>query len=456
MTWMRDRLLVRLGVSILLGASAAIACGGPTELTDSSAEPGPDAGDPTGGGGDAIAPRCGGLAVAPEQLGVKVPIPDDPNALPDRYFEDQLFDPTGNLALWVPPGDGPVRGIFYAHGSGNRPSLQNVMEGNKWRDEVEQDRRLAERQMASNWGFAMLTGVTWLDDAHDYAQQIALLEQSLTFFAAETGHAELTTVPLVITGGSRYSEFGVQMAMDDTRPGRVIAAVSVVGGINANAASLRTPIVQIVGQDDGGQDKVNGSFFPARMQDAQVSAAMMWGVDHKCDACQDLGWIFLDQTICHRLGDTSLVDIPTAAGWRGDVDGWGAAAPAGQYPGDPLRAAWLPDAYVANVWAAFIVQDPPLTFTAPTHPYKWSDGFSQDPSSVKAGEPLTVRLTSTSLPAGDVTILDGDRPLGTATLDADGTTFVLADVVLDAGLHVFVAHAGGAPVARPAALLVLP
>lgn len=234
---MRDGGRFGLGAALL---SAAL-CAGCGESSGGGAEP------------DGEAARCSGAALAPEALGVKRPIPDDPDAAPDTYFEDTLLDSSGNLALWIPPGVPELRGIFYVHGSSNRPSAQNIAEGKKWREEVAQDRQLAQRQLASLWGFALLTGATWLEEAHGYDDQLALLDAALADFAASTGRAEIPSLAIVTEGGSRFSGFGPDLAKN--QPERMIAFVSVVGGISANEASRAVPGMQMVGEDDGGQSR---------------------------------------------------------------------------------------------------------------------------------------------------------------------------------------------------------
>ena len=56
----------------------------------------------------------------------------------------------------------------------------------------------------------------------------------------------------------------------------------------------------------------------------------------------------------------------------GDPNTWGGdlatIAPASDFKGDPARACWLPDAYVAAVWQAFVVREPKLSIAAPDGP----------------------------------------------------------------------------------------
>jgi hypothetical protein len=422
----------------------------------SSSAPGDD--DSLQGGADpeGQTARCARDPLLPDALGVKIPIPDDPALIPDAYFENTLYDSSKNLALWIPPGVDKLRGILYMHGSSNKPNIDNVNQGKKWRDEVEQDRRLAERQVASLWDFALLTGATWIDGANGYADQVALLDKALGEFATATNHPEIPSLPLVHQGGSRFSAFGYDLAMN--QPERVIAFASIVGGINANEMSHSVPGLQIVGSDDGGQAKIDGSFWSARATGAQIGTAMMWGVEHICGPCSDLSWVYFDQVICKRVpeGGGALKSYTDEEGYLGNADTWVTVHSYPDYPSDRGRAAWLPDLLTANVWRAFTLPEPVVVMDQPTRPYSWSNGFTQDPSIQSASEPIEIVAKITTIFGGEISFFDGDQKLGVATISEDGKEARLSGVKLTPGIHSLFAMSGAMPVSRPAGLILGP
>jgi hypothetical protein len=432
-------------------------------LGSSSCSGSANSGDGLGGVPNGGAPPGGGTAVSSgsplplDQLGVRRPIPSDAALAPDSLFENTVFDATKNLAIWVPPGR-TLRGLLLLNGTPNAPDPADIAAGKKWRAEQAQDVALAARQLASTWSFALITGTTWTDqNRSNFDLQMKLFEDALVKFAADTKQPELAALPVAIQGGSRFSGFGPTYAQK--RPGRVIAYVMEVAGAPLpNDASREVPGLIIPGSDDAGQAKIDSGFFPPRAAGASLGAAMNWGAGHECASCRDLSWPFFDRVILSRLSSSGgpLLRLLPETGWLGDTDAWTTVYPQADYPNDRTRASFLPDHFVANVWRSYTLKAPLAKIATPTQPYRWGAGFAQDPSTLRAQDPITITADLTAPLSGELTFYDGDVTLGPATVSADGKKASLANVKLLPGVHSILLLRGSEPIARPAGLVVLP
>lgn len=439
------------------GSTGAAGQSGASGTAGAAASPG---GGALPGGGTT---QATGSPLPVEQLGTPRAIPDDPAQAPDSLFEDTIFDPSKNLTIWVPPGR-ELRGILLLNGTPTAPSPDDIAQGKKWRGEQAQQVQMAARQMASMWNFALVSGTTWTDaNRSHFDEQVKLFEDALASFATQTGHDELTWLPVAIQGGSRFSGFGPGYAQ--TRPERVIAYVMEVSGAPMpSEESKPIPGLIIPGSDDAGQQKVDSGFFRQRAAGARLAAAMNWGEEHECGSCRDLSWPFLDQVIRLRVpesvdaagGSVSLLPIQESSGWLGDTHLWSIVYPFADYVGVTNEASWLPSRYAANVWRNYTLYSPVVTFTSPAAPYKWGGGFAQDPSTRSAADPLTIEASVGGAFEGTLKFFDGDVELGEAMISPDGKKATLANVKLEPGLHVFLALSNNRPLSRPAGLLLLP
>lgn len=390
-------------------------------------------------------------ALPPDQLGTPLPVANNSPA----FFADQLPEPGGKLAIWLPPGRAVLRGVFFANGSELAPNPSDPA----WRNQVAQDRLLAARQLASLWNFALVTGSVW-----DVPQPALYLDGALRHWATATGHPELAHAPLAIDGGSRFGGFCRGDAAK-TFKGRVIACTIYVAGAGSVSDDNRAiPSLVVLGEEDRGVQTIANSVTPARRAGALIAGAVIWGEGHICDRCQDLSWPFLDRVIAARLpanadprgGPVTLRDLPESQGFLGSMADWSGPWAYAAAPGDPRELAWLPDQATAMLWRAFALKGPPVRIVKPTSPYSWSNGFSQEPSSLRASAPLTLEATVSGPVSGALSFYDGERLLGTGTLSADGKKLTLANVRLAPGMHALFVMGEVGPVSWPAGLIVLP
>ncbi|NJN18018.1 MAG: Ig-like domain repeat protein [Oscillochloris sp.] len=390
-------------------------------------------------------------ALGPEQLGVALPVATKPAA----FFADQVAEPGGKLAIWLPPGRPFVRGAFFLNGSLLKPNPGDP----DWRNEVAQTRLFAARQLASLWNFALITGDVW-----DIPEPAAHLDGALNHWATTLNRPELAHVPLAIDGGSRFSNFCRKQAAEHF-PGRILACTIIVAGAATTSAANRTvPSMVVVGERDRGAEIIAKSVIPNRASGSLLAAALMWKIDHKCDRCQDLTWPYLDRVIAMRLsaeadprnGPLQLHDLAENQGFLADLNTWSGPWAYGAVSGDPLALGWLPDRTTALIWRAFAINNPPLTITAPTQPYKWANGFSQKPSTLRSGTAVTLQASISAPVDGTLTFYDGDQPLGVGVRSTDGKNVTLSDVYLEPGMHSFWVMSANGPVSWPAGLIVLP
>jgi hypothetical protein len=399
------------------------------------------------------------VALTVEQLGVRQPV-----GTANTFLSDTRINSTGDLAIWLPPNARPVRGILFRNGSGVRMNPADPA----WRSEVAQNREQAVRQIASLWGFAYLSGAVWTEENRSsYEQQEALLHSALDEFATAANRPELRHAPLLISGGSRFSAFSAEYAA--RYPARVIAYDVINGGNGTFAPGV--PGIMFLGAEDSSSYHVGASFARDRAQGALLAVALIWGTGHNCDRCVDLAYVFFDQMVRLRLpadadprtGPVALKPLDEADGWLGDVSNWTTIAPYDQYAGDKRKAAWFPNRTLALLWQGFMLKQPLATLTWPTQPYKWSDGFTQEPApffgrkirDLSSARPVDVTATSGQPTNGSFEFVANDRLLGAATLAPDGKTLTLTGASLPPGLYGFVVTQQGRAVAWPAGLVLL-
>lgn len=398
--------------------------------------------------------------LALNQLGAKVPV-----ALKQHtFFSDQINDSKGNLAIWVPPNANPVRGIFFENSGANlKPNPADP----DWRNEVAQNRVHASRQLASLWGFAYVTGTTWLDSCRNFTCQEALWNTALNEFIQATGRTELTHAPLMIVGASRTSGFGVEYAKK--YPERTIAYA--VSAMDSPGYAPTVPGIVVYGERDDQASRIS-TFLRDRGQGGLLSLAVLWGKGHVCDRCGDLIWPWMDEVIRLRLpnnadprqGPVALKPLRESDGWLGDVDNWGNVYPYNDYPGDKRRAAWLPSRSTARIWQHFVQKTPAATISWPTQVYSWSNGFTQEVApffgrkarDLAASKPFDLAATVSTPPTGAVMVLVGDQIVGTATLSTDGKQLELKGIQLRPGVHSLMLMQGDQPLSWPAGLMLLP
>jgi len=390
-----------------------------------------------------------GTALPPELLGK--PMAVDGNA--PAYVEGTIYNSTKELAVWIPPNRQVVRGILFMNGTASRPSPGDL----DWRIGVAQQRMLAMRQLASLWGFGLVTGTFW-----GQKDEVQRLNAAIQELATTTGHRELVHAPMVIVGGSRFGGLCRDQAAK-AFSGRIIACVIEVFWPSATTTSnIGIPTMVIAGERDHGQEIID-SVRSIRREGSLISAVMLWGIGHNCDRCKDVTWPYLDQVIRHRVpadadprnGPVALRPYVEDQGYLGDFETWASIASYQTYSKDKRTAAWLPNHYSAAIWRNFTVKTPSVRITEPTSPYQWANGFTQKPSSRRASEPITLVAEIKAPVSGELSFYDGDVFLGKGTVSADGKKVTLANVQLAPGMHSIVVMNGSVPVSWPAGIILL-
>lgn len=281
--------------------------------------------------------------------------------------------------------------------------------------------------------------------------------------ARASGHPEVEHMPLCVVGMSIGAGLSVRIA--ETLPERVIAGGPVCLEVGPrDAASMRIPMITIFGERDGKQMQLLADKLPvARRERAQWATAVQWRRRHEFFRANDLLMPLFDHAIRHRYpsgaaplkGPVALNDYDEAQGWLGDPATWDGplprTAPVAEYQGDPSRACWLPDGYVAAVWQAFVTREPKLTITAPK-----GMGDGEPFAAHAASTPLDVTVSAApDIKFRKIELLDGDRRLGEFT----GTPPQLTLNHLAPGVLALIAagtsESGDRAVSRPNTILVI-
>jgi hypothetical protein len=291
----------------------------------------------------------------------------------------------------------------------------------------------ANHGFAALFGFALAWGDTWFPN--DSPPQLEYWQQVANELATKTGHPELGTLPVFIMADSRRSAFVhqyLQAHADQLIGFHVWSGFVPDDKTVSNPAAVAVPGLFIPAERDGAAvaDTVDG-LVPWRAKGARWGVAPAWGAKHGTTAGMPLAMPYWDQVIRARVpaGATGpkveLNELPEASGVLADTSAWSTVSPYAEYKGDKTKAAWLPNAYVGNVWAGYVLKSASVRITAP------AGDFDRKPSGAGAGKPYDVAVDGA--PAG-ARIFDGDRALGPAPRVA-GVTFpagVRGLVVLDA------------------------
>jgi hypothetical protein len=315
-----------------------------------------------------------------------------------------------DISLWMPAGVAPVRGCLV------KPADAKVGGGGYWTEALRA------------WRFAEL-GMMLRDEKRNNRPTILLKAMLAAFdeFAAKTGRAELRNAPLCFTGLSKGGGWSRDLAMK--LPERTIAYANVCGWVadpNAGEAALAVPGLFIMGETDEFKQlpTIESQFEPGRAKGARWTVAVQWATGHDWRDAGKFILPYFDREIHDRLpAGKTAVDEPVALrpeseelGWLGDRATWGdplpLIAPWPRYRGDRAKAVWLPDAYVARLWRAFMTKDPLLTLAAA--PAKdVVEGKRAGELLVRAGGEITLEATmKEGVKAVKVDFYDGDLLLG--------------------------------------------
>jgi hypothetical protein len=172
--------------------------------------------------------------------------------------------------------------------------------------------------------------------------------------AEESGHPELTRVPLLFWGHSAGGGLGGAFAV--RYPERTVALVSYHGPMNANEEVLGIPVLLMAGGKDGNRDRVEGSWRAARAAGAKWTFALEPDAVHFDRRDLEKASPFILSWIASVLrarvsGQAGLRAIDAAGVWFGNPK-TGEIVPAHSTRGSPQELVWLPDEATALAWRA--------------------------------------------------------------------------------------------------------
>lgn len=379
-----------------------------------------------------------------------VPMSEEEVLAQPTYWEIPNDQESSRVGMWIPPID-EVRGIWVDYYNFD-PAFKT-----------------ARLQMASMYGYAVVlhNGVGFWGEADDTnaegqstSERVAeMLFEFVGEVAEHTGREELATAPLIVHGMSRFGSAGAVIANAHGEHA-MVAYTNIVAGPGKDSmftdVVVQTPSLLLPGERDN-SEKIMDDFFSVRgAHDPRTAVAMNWREGHNCGNCEQMAFPFFDQAIRARTTDDGgLRDLAMADGWLASPEDWRTIAAYGDYPGDPTRAAWLPNRYAAQVWQAYVTQEPALRFTGP----KDVTNERLRSATLSASEALTITLRSEGRFGGEVALQDGDVRIDVAPTwgeDDDGnTTLEFSGVRLLPGLHALIAVQDGAALSRPGLLMLL-
>jgi len=181
----------------------------------------------------------------------------------------------------------------------------------------------------------------------------ALLD-AIGHFATQTGHAELSSAPLLLWGMSAGGQFDYEMAA--WKPEKVAAFIVNKGGIYYTALTPREtraiPAMLFIGGKDLEQrvHTITGLFALNRRGGALWALAEEPGVGHVVGKSRDVSMLFFEDVLAARLNqDGTLKALSEAAGLVGDAKTHEFGPPPAK--GTPnYPSVWLVTERVAKAW----------------------------------------------------------------------------------------------------------
>ncbi len=291
-----------------------------------------------------------------------------------------------NYTMWIPKDVKTLRGVIvHQHGCGEG-SCQSGLTGAY---------DLHWQALAKKHGCALLSPSyeqpekadcqMWCDPRNG---SDAVFQKCLVDLGAKAGHPELARVPWALWGHSGGGHWAGGMVL--LHPERIVAAWlrSGVPLLKANPeragikphklpdAALQVPVMCNLGTREGvtvkgerfaGVWPANEVFFnEVRGKGGLIGVAIDPLSSHDCGNQRYLAIPWLDACLSARLPKTAgdpLIAMPTDKAWLAPPTGT-QAAPAAQYSGEPLKAAWLPNEALAKAWAEY-VKDTKVSDTTP-------------------------------------------------------------------------------------------
>lgn len=291
-----------------------------------------------------------------------------------------------NYTVWIPTGVKTLRGVVvHQHGCGEG-SCKSGLTGAY---------DLHWQALARKHDCALLAPAyeqpekadcqMWCDPRNGSS---AAFQKALIDLGDKSGHPEMAQVPWALWGHSGGGHWAGGMVM--LHPERVAAAWlrSGVPQMKANPeratikthklpeAALKVPIMCNLGTKEGvsiKNDRFSGvwpsneTFFnEVRGKGGLVGVAVDPLTSHECGNQRYLAIPWLDACLTARLPEKSgeaLRLMSTDDVWLAAPTGM-EASPAAKFSGDPLKAAWLPNAAIARAWTQY-VKDTNLPDTTP-------------------------------------------------------------------------------------------
>ena len=295
-----------------------------------------------------------------------------------------------NYTVWIPPGVKILRGVIvHQHGCGEgscKSGLSGAFD-------------LHWQSLAREHDCALLAPAyeqpqqadcqLWCDPRNGSAQAF---HQCLADLGKQSGHPELVSVPWALWGHSGGGHWAGGMVL--LYPQRVAAAWlrSGVPLLQPNperpsikphvlpAAALQVPVMCNPGTKEGVTVKdgrfarvwpANEAFFHGmRSQGALIGVSVDPLTAHECGNQRYFAIPWLHACLQLRLPKVSgkpLNAMPTSKAWLASPTGF-EAFPTAKYKGDPLKAAWFPNATVARGWMQYVKDTAVVDTTPPPAP----------------------------------------------------------------------------------------
>lgn len=295
-----------------------------------------------------------------------------------------------NYTIWIPPAVPSLRGVIvHQHGCGEG-SCRSGLTG-AW--------DLHWQALAEKHGCTLLAPSyeqpdkadcqLWCDPRHGSA---VAFQRALVDLGAQSGHPELAKVPWALWGHSGGGHWAGGMVL--LFPERVAAAWLRSGvpllkpdpartGIKTHTVpdtALQVPVMCNPGTKEGvtvrdgrfaGVWPANEAFFTeVRSRGGLIGVAVDPLSSHECGNQRYMAIPWLDACLAARLPAVSgqpLNPMPTNDSWLAPPTGR-VAVPAGQFDGNPLSAAWLPNETIARAWMQYVTDTAVSDTTPPPAP----------------------------------------------------------------------------------------
>jgi pimeloyl-ACP methyl ester carboxylesterase len=261
---------------------------------------------------------------------------------------------TAAFRLWLPAGEGRVRGVLVLTPGSN-------LDGRATVDDPLWQAFAAREHLA-------LIGAQLMDaPPRGFAEQYIDVKRgsgdafltAIAHLGQQAGHPELATAPLLLWGMSAGGEFNYEFVA--WKPERVAAFVVNKGGVYYSAflseAARKTPGLLFTGEIDRPSRKaiISGLFMGNRRAGALWGFVEEKGLGHVEGQSPALARIFFSEVLAQRLTQDGggLRALSSDTGFIGDPR-TGEVRPAKPGEAADETSAWLPSAKVAQAWAEVV------------------------------------------------------------------------------------------------------